>query len=143
MKTVTADRYRSFLRDNDIEQFDGDTIAYLDLIDDLILNALVIGLGREEIRYEPEEFPAIRYLLNNSQTTPTQVDYDATVQIFNNGLLVTADAPSKRRARDALVTVGEQIETTPTFDIKVSKKTIQHDPEEIPLPLNITDEWSI
>ena len=82
------------------------------------------------------------YTLNDDKTTPTQVDYNATVQIFDNGLLVTADAPSNRRARDALVTVGEQIEEIDVFDITVSEKTIQDDPDEIPLPLDIINEWS-
>jgi len=142
METVTADSYRRFLNENEVDQFAGNTIAYLDLIDDVSLNALMLGLGLEEVQYEPEEFPAIVYTLNDNKTTPTQVDYNATVQIFDNGLLVTADAPSNRRARDALVTVGEQIEEIDVFDITVSEKTIQDDPDEIPLPLNIINEWS-
>ena len=53
METVTADSYRRFLNENEVDQFAGNTIAYLDLIDDVSLNALMLGLGLEEIQYEP------------------------------------------------------------------------------------------
>jgi transcription initiation factor TFIID TATA-box-binding protein len=140
METVSIDRYRTYLKENDIEQYNGDAAAYLDLIEDVSLNALALGLGRQDIQYDPDGFPAIRYDLNSDKTTPTQTEYCATVLLFENGLLVTADAPDTDKATDALLTVGDQFENIGVFDVQVSDKAIHTDPNQIPLPLDILNE---
>lgn len=140
METVSIERYRRYLNTNDIEQYNGDTAAYLDLIEDVPLDALALGLGRQDIQYEPDNFPAIKYDLNGDITTPTQKEYCATVLLFANGLLVTTDAPDTDKATDALLTVGDQFESIGVFDVQVSDKAIHTDPDQIPLPLDILDE---
>jgi hypothetical protein len=121
MESVSIDRYRRYLNTNDIAQYNGDAAAYLDLIEDVSLNALALGLGRQDIQYEPDSFPAIRYDLNSDITTPTQKEYCATVLLFANGLLVTTDAPDTDKATDALLTVGDRFESIGVFDVDLDQ----------------------
>jgi TATA-box binding protein (TBP) (component of TFIID and TFIIIB) len=58
METLSISQYRKYLRENQIDQYEGDTAAYLDLIESISLGALTLGLGLEDIKYNPNEFPA-------------------------------------------------------------------------------------
>ncbi len=59
----------------------------------LNLNAIAIGLGLEQIEYEPEQFPGLVYRLD---------DPDVVVLLFGSGKLVITGATESEDAQHAL-----------------------------------------
>lgn len=78
----------------------GDATGYVALEPDLNLNAIAIGLGLENIAYEPEQFPSLIYHLDQPATT---------VLLFENGVIATVDGADEEAVRDAIVTAIERI----------------------------------
>jgi|APHM01.1.fsa_nt_gi TATA-box binding protein (TBP), component of TFIID and TFIIIB len=140
METLSVGEYREYLQENDVEQFDGSTVAYLDVIESINLNALMIGLGLEDVE-NPDQFPGVIYTLDSDSIRPTQVEFDATVILFDNGLIVTADAPDEAAAEVAVVTVAKQVDDMPLLDAEVSEKVATINPDGLPLPMDIITEW--
>lgn len=80
----------------------GDAAGYTTLDTALNLNALAIGLGLANIEYEPEQFPGLIYHVEQPQ---------ATVVLFENGVITTIDARNEQAVKDAVsVTVERAIE---------------------------------
>lgn len=76
-------------------------VSSADLGARLNLNALAIGLGLENIEYEPEQFPGLVYRLD---------DPAVVCLLFGSGKLVITGGKKPGQAEDALVMVAEQID---------------------------------
>jgi hypothetical protein len=98
---------------------DGDTGGYIELEGGLNLNAIAIGLGLENVEYEPNRVPAVVYRVDRPEVT---------VLIFEDGQLVTVDADDDSAAQDALTKTAERLaevglyegETPTEPDVEVS-----------------------
>lgn len=66
----------------------------------LNLNAIAIGLGLEQIEYEPEQFPGLVYRLD---------DPDVVVLLFGSGKLVITGAQDADDAQHALAHVEDRL----------------------------------
>jgi len=66
----------------------------------LNLNAIAIGLGLEQIEYEPEQFPGLVYRLD---------DPDVVVLLFGSGKLVITGANESEDAQHALAHVKDRL----------------------------------
>jgi len=66
----------------------------------LNLNAIAIGLGLEQIEYEPEQFPGLVYRLD---------DPDVVVLLFGSGKLVITGANESEDAQSALKHVEDRL----------------------------------
>jgi len=66
----------------------------------LNLNAIAIGLGLEQIEYEPEQFPGLVYRLD---------DPDVVVLLFGSGKLVITGAAESADAQHALAHVNDRL----------------------------------
>lgn len=67
----------------------------------LNLNAIAIGLGLENIEYEPEQFPGLIYRID---------DPDVVVLLFGSGKLVITGGRTTDDAGDAVTTVRTRLE---------------------------------
>ncbi|AAC82898.1 TbpD (plasmid) [Halobacterium salinarum NRC-1] len=67
---------------------------------DLNLNAIAIGLGLEDVEYEPEQFPGLVYRLN---------DPDVVVLLFGSGKLVITGGSNPDDAHHALEIIHERL----------------------------------
>ena len=76
-------------------------VASADLKTDLNLNAIALGLGLENIEYEPEQFPGLVYRIK----TPKVV-----VLIFSSGKLVVTGGKSPEECEEGVKIVREQLE---------------------------------
>ncbi|ODR79197.1 TATA-box-binding protein [Haladaptatus sp. W1] len=65
-------------------------VSSADLETSLNLNALAIGLGIEDIEYEPEQFPGLVYRLEETSLV---------VLLFNSGKLIITGAKTKAQAQ--------------------------------------------
>ncbi|AAB90862.1 MULTISPECIES: TATA-box-binding protein [Archaeoglobus] len=77
-------------------------VASADLGVDLNLNAIAIGLGLENIEYEPEQFPGLVYRLDNPRVV---------VLIFGSGKMVVTGGKSPEDARKAVERISEELRT--------------------------------
>jgi len=77
-------------------------VASADLGVDLNLNAIAIGLGLENIEYEPEQFPGLVYRLDNPRVV---------VLIFGSGKMVVTGGKSPDDARKAVERISEELRT--------------------------------
>ncbi len=77
-------------------------VASADLGVDLNLNAIAIGLGLENIEYEPEQFPGLVYRLDNPRVV---------VLIFGSGKMVVTGGKSPEDARRAVERISEELRT--------------------------------
>lgn len=68
-------------------------VASADLKSDLNLNAIAIGVGLENIEYEPEQFPGLVYRLS---------DPKVVVLLFGSGKLVVTGGKEPKDAEDAV-----------------------------------------
>ncbi|WP_338906419.1 transcription factor [Salinibaculum marinum] len=68
--------------------------------DSVNLNALAIGLGLEQVEYEPEQFPGLVY-------RPTE--FDAVVLIFGSGKMVVTGVTSVERAKQVRESVADEV----------------------------------
>jgi transcription initiation factor TFIID TATA-box-binding protein len=75
-------------------------VASADLKTDLNLNAIALGLGLENIEYEPEQFPGLVYRIK----TPKVV-----VLIFSSGKLVVTGGKSPDECEKGVEIVREQL----------------------------------
>ena len=103
-----------------------DAAGYAALDTQLNLNALAIGLGLENIAYEPEQFPGRLYHLDEPQVT---------VVLLSNGVLATVDGTNTQAVRDAIRTTIERGKELGLVDID-SMPSVNIESESIP----ITDE---
>jgi transcription initiation factor TFIID TATA-box-binding protein len=77
-------------------------VASADLGVDLNLNAIAIGLGLENIEYEPEQFPGLVYRLSDPRVV---------VLIFGSGKMVVTGGKSPEDARRAVAKIAEELRT--------------------------------
>jgi transcription initiation factor TFIID TATA-box-binding protein len=77
-------------------------VASADLGVDLNLNAIAIGLGLENIEYEPEQFPGLVYRLDNPRVV---------VLIFGSGKMVVTGGKNPEDARRAVERIAEELST--------------------------------
>ena len=77
-------------------------VASADLGVDLNLNAIAIGLGLENIEYEPEQFPGLVYRLDNPRVV---------VLIFGSGKMVVTGGKEPEDARRAVERISEELTT--------------------------------
>jgi len=68
----------------------------------LNLNAVAIGLGVEEVEYEPEQFPGLIYRIE---------DPDVCVLLFGSGEVVVSGGSEEGQAEEAIATVEEELDT--------------------------------
>jgi transcription initiation factor TFIID TATA-box-binding protein len=66
----------------------------------LNLNAIAIGLGLEQIEYEPEQFPGLVYRLDEP---------DVVVLLFGSGKLVITGGTESEAAQHALAHVKDRL----------------------------------
>ncbi len=76
-------------------------VASADLGVDLNLNAIAIGLGLENIEYEPEQFPGLVYRLDNPRVV---------VLIFGSGKMVVTGGKDPEDAKKAVERIAEELE---------------------------------
>jgi transcription initiation factor TFIID TATA-box-binding protein len=76
-------------------------VASADLGVDLNLNAIAIGLGLENIEYEPEQFPGLVYRLDKPRVV---------VLIFGSGKMVVTGGKDPEDARKAVERIAEELE---------------------------------
>lgn len=141
METLSVEEYRKYLKENGVNQFDGKAVAYLDVVESINLNALMIGFGLEDVE-NPDQFPGLIYTLESDSLGPTKVDFDATVVVFDNGLIVTVDASNEDAAVDAVVTVADQLADLSVLDgeVEASEGVVTVDPDGLPLPLDVVTQ---
>ncbi len=75
-------------------------VASADLGVDLNLNAIAIGLGLENIEYEPEQFPGLVYRLDNPRVV---------VLIFGSGKMVVTGGKEPEDAKRAVERISEEL----------------------------------
>ncbi len=75
-------------------------VASADLGVDLNLNAIAIGLGLENIEYEPEQFPGLVYRLKDPRVV---------VLIFGSGKMVVTGGKNPEDARKAVEKIAEEL----------------------------------
>jgi transcription initiation factor TFIID TATA-box-binding protein len=76
-------------------------VASADLGSDLNLNAIAVGLGLENIEYEPEQFPGLVYRLRDPRVV---------VLIFGSGKMVVTGGKNPEDARRAVEKIAEELE---------------------------------
>jgi transcription initiation factor TFIID TATA-box-binding protein len=76
-------------------------VASADLYTNLNLNAIAIGLGFENIEYEPEQFPGLVYRINSPKIV---------VLIFSSGKLVITGGKSPEDCQRGVEIVRERLE---------------------------------
>jgi transcription initiation factor TFIID TATA-box-binding protein len=76
-------------------------VASADLASVLNLNAIAIGLGLENIEYEPEQFPGLVYRIDKPKVV---------VLLFGSGKLVVTGGKQPKDAEDAVVRIVRELE---------------------------------
>lgn len=76
-------------------------VCTADLGRELNLNAVSIGLGLENIEYEPEQFPGLVY---------KPQDQSCTILIFSTGKIVIMGVQNERSAREAFELITSELE---------------------------------
>ncbi|ELZ68607.1 transcription factor [Haloferax prahovense DSM 18310] len=77
-------------------------VSSADLGTNLNLNALAIGLGLENVEYEPEQFPGLVYRIDEP---------NVVVLLFGSGKIVITGAKKVDYAREAIQVVSDEIES--------------------------------
>ncbi|MEM3928322.1 MAG: TATA-box-binding protein, partial [Archaeoglobaceae archaeon] len=75
-------------------------VASADLGTELNLNAIAVGLGFENVEYEPEQFPGLVYRLNDPRVV---------VLIFGSGKMVVTGGKSPEDAQKAVKKISEEL----------------------------------
>ena len=94
-------------REHDIPTYDDpdimvqNIVASADLGAEVNLNAIAIGMGFENIEYEPEQFPGLVYRLDDPRVV---------VLIFSSGKLVVTGGKSPEACREGVEKVGGHLE---------------------------------
>jgi len=97
-------RLREELQQVGVELEDGEIGGHVQLDGELNLNALAIGLGLENIEYEPEKFPGLIYHTVYGDAVAT------TVVLFGDGQITAVDAPSESAVREGIITVVQRLQ---------------------------------
>jgi len=107
---------RGELQQIGVELEDGEVGGHVQLDGELSLNALAIGLGLENIEYEPERFPAVIYhtALRDAPAT--------TVVLFGDGRITAVDAPSEAAVRQNMTAVVQQLQDLGLWEGKIPEK---------------------
>jgi transcription initiation factor TFIID TATA-box-binding protein len=71
-----------------------------DLDNQLNLNAVAIGLGLEQVEYEPEQFPGLIFRVD---------DPDIVALLFGSGRIVVTGAKSPEDGRNGMKTITTQL----------------------------------
>jgi transcription initiation factor TFIID TATA-box-binding protein len=71
-----------------------------DLGNQLNLNAVAIGLGLEQVEYEPEQFPGLIFRVD---------DPDVVALLFGSGRIVVTGAKSPEDGRNGMKTITTQL----------------------------------
>jgi transcription initiation factor TFIID TATA-box-binding protein len=82
-------------------------VTSADLGESLNLNAIAIGLGLENIEYEPEQFPGLVYRLEEP---------DVVALLFGSGKLVITGGKTPDDARDAVDVISERLDELGLLD---------------------------
>lgn len=90
-----------------VEYGDGDTGGYIQIKSEVNLNAFAIGLGLENIEYEPEKFAGLVYRHAHSAVT---------LVLTWEGQLTAVDAAGEDEARDAIISTIETLETLELYE---------------------------
>lgn len=77
-------------------------VSSADLDRELNLNAIAIGLGLENVEYEPEQFPGLVYRINEP---------DVVALLFGSGKLVITGGQSENAAEQALKVIQDRLMT--------------------------------
>ncbi|MCX8172084.1 MAG: TATA-box-binding protein, partial [Archaeoglobaceae archaeon] len=75
-------------------------VASADLGTDLNLNAIAVGLGLENVEYEPEQFPGLVYRLRDPRVV---------VLIFGSGKMVVTGGKSPEDAQKAVEKISSEL----------------------------------
>ncbi|MDK2795513.1 MAG: transcription initiation factor TATA-box-binding protein [Archaeoglobaceae archaeon] len=75
-------------------------VASADLGTDLNLNAIAVGLGLENVEYEPEQFPGLVYRLSDPRVV---------VLIFGSGKMVVTGGKSPEDAQKAVEKISKEL----------------------------------
>lgn len=97
-----------------VDLYEGSISGQMDLGRNLNLNALAIGLGLKNIKYEPETFPGLVYILDEQKMTSV---------LYENGYIVTIDAPSEAVTRNGLDTVVDRLMELGLIENQSSKQS--------------------
>lgn len=127
---VSAAEYREYLANVGIDLFDGRTAGCADCGQDLNLNAIAIGLGLENVEYEPEEFEALVYHSEDHRTTFT---------IFGDGTFVTVDAPDRETTKDAIADTYDALEELGLLERAPGSETIDVPVDAFSIPIEVPD----
>jgi transcription initiation factor TFIID TATA-box-binding protein len=76
-------------------------VSSADLGHNLNLNALAIGLGLEDVEYEPEQFPGLVYRMDEP---------DVVILLFGSGKIVITGGKRTEDAQEAVEQIVERIE---------------------------------
>jgi len=87
--------------DDDPEITVQNIVSSADLGVDLNLNAIAIGLGLENIEYEPEQFPGLVYRLDEP---------DVVALLFGSGKLVVTGGTQREDAEKAITVIVDRLE---------------------------------
>ena len=82
-------------------------VSSADLGRDLNLNAIAIGLGLENIEYEPEQFPGLVYRLDEP---------DVVALLFGSGKLVITGGKEPEEAGRALEVIEDRLSSLGLLD---------------------------
>lgn len=75
-------------------------VSSADLGRQLNLNAIAVGLGLEDVEYEPEQFPGLVYRID---------DPDVVVLLFGSGKLIITGAQHETDAKKAITKIEERL----------------------------------
>lgn len=89
---------------------DGEVGGHVQIDQDINIDAAAIGLGLENVEYEPEVFAGLIYRLTQS---------DRTVILLADGQLTVVDAPNEESARTALQGTVKQLNKLGLIDVDV------------------------
>ncbi len=87
--------------DDDLEITVQNIVSSADLGVDLNLNAIAIGLGLENIEYEPEQFPGLVYRLDEPEVVAL---------LFGSGKLVITGGKRREDAETAVEVISERLD---------------------------------
>ncbi|ELY35537.1 TATA-box-binding protein [Natronorubrum tibetense] len=82
-------------------------VSNADLDRQLNLNAIAIGLGLENVEYEPEQFPGLLYRLDEPE---------AVVLLFTSGKLLITGVKTREAIEDSLAVIIDRLEQLGLLD---------------------------
>lgn len=95
--------FREKLEEMGEDLHDGSVAACVKHDHNLNLNALAIGFGLENIKYEPEVYPGLLYIDPGG--------FEVTAQVFADGHITVIDAVDEESATDAILFIIDRIES--------------------------------